>query len=238
MLTLLIATTIFLSWILSFTSFHLWRRMVYREISLLGLSAGYLSLALAFVVQLLLVVNPVRGIFPLLNHFFLLVGVGLIFWSIIRLLTKKKFFRIELPWMLVIIGVMPLVIGHIFTTDRAIVAAIFSWFVIVPMSLTLAILFLLGYSQSVLLDTFRRSRGALFMSLSWFVFGLVQVTLRWVYGQPEMAFYYLGTVASLAFMMVSFTLLIRRSQPLDGHHKRVPEKHIYLGDEEWQVRFL
>lgn len=233
-----IGTTIVLSWTLSLVTFVLWRRMVHRDVSLLATSLGMFSLSLSFASQLLLVVGQTNPVTVFLNPTALIVALSLFLWSTFRLAAPKRRLTRLLPWLSGAYGFLLFLVDIPLIDNLRLTIGVFAWLYVLPVCATLGSLYVFGYSQSVLVDTFRKSRAALFMSLAWFLLGLTYTSIYWVFDRPGMTGFYLALSLALALYLVGLVLVVRRSRPLDGHREVHEDYTVDVEGEEWQVKFL
>lgn len=237
-LTIAISSTIIASWLISLATFIMWHRMVHREISLLAVSVGALFLSFSFVAQLLLAAGRINLFVIILNPVSLVIGLTLFLWSAFRLLYPKSFWSRTFPALTGLYGLLLAVFLMIGVRTAPQTIGIFAWLYVVPVCFTLGVVYVFGYSQSVLLDTFRRTKAAMAFSLSWFVLGFAYLGVYWAFAADQMTPVYIAMTAAFGLYLLGLALAVRRGRPLNGHREVRPEPEVDLTGDEWRVKFL
>ena len=161
----------------------------------------------------------------------------LIYWAIIRLISKNRFLIRSLPFIVFVVLNSILILFMTFGADLAVVASIFSWIFIVPLSLIFGIIYILSYSQTILINHQRKHPCAILIGLGWFIHAIPFVSIRWILA-TDYLYFQLGLSLAYLLIFIGKLLYFKGEKSIKVKHKPGETEKFEVGEKEWEVKFM
>lgn len=192
------------------------RRQPVKNWATLGLTIGFFSFALAGISHFLIYIDVTIFDINILyfgRYFLLILGLSLIVFGIMNLVTRSFILKNILPFFIFISGTAICYWGIYIEDNIPLITLIVSYVFFVPIDITLGILFVTLYSRlSFIKDGLRNNFGPLLIAIGWFIHGINMGRLYFILDKREMDIYMLFIVVPYIFWLIGFILLERESR--------------------------